>query len=115
LLVGGFDEFGGGAAVFGVNADADADGRLALIGLQAVLDAVGDLLGHAFFRVNHDESELIAAVAHGEVGGMAVFVHDGGEALEGAVAGEVAVEVEQENGEGMMAALGAPDFLLESS
>ena len=55
MAVGGFEEFGGGAAVRGVeadaDADADADGRLALLGLQAVLDAVGDLLGHAFVRV----------------------------------------------------------------
>jgi hypothetical protein len=95
LAVGGFDEFGGGAAVFGVDADADADahGRLTLIGLQAVLDALGDLLGHAFVRVNHDESKLIAAVAHGEVGGTAVFGHDRGETLEGAVSHEVAVEI----------------------
>jgi hypothetical protein len=58
LAVGGFDEFVGGAAVFGVDAeaDADADGWLALIGLQTVLDAVGDLFGHTPVRVNHDES-----------------------------------------------------------
>jgi hypothetical protein len=41
LLVGGFDEFGGGAAVIRVNAHANAyaDGWLTLISLQPVFDA----------------------------------------------------------------------------
>jgi hypothetical protein len=46
LLVGGFDEVNGSAAVIWVDAhaDADSDGWLALIGAQPVLDALGDLL-----------------------------------------------------------------------
>jgi len=125
LLVGGFDEAGGGPAVFRVDADADADAdsRLALIRTQAVLDAAGALLGHALVRVDHHDSKLVAAITHSEVGGAAVFVHDGGQTLEGAISRKVAVEIvdafqaveiQQKQAEGMMAAVGAADFMLEA-
>jgi hypothetical protein len=121
LAVGGFDEFGGGAAVFG---DRCRRSWAACPDRFAGRSRCGsDLLGHALVRVNHYESKLIAAVAHGEVGGTAVLVHDGGEALKGAISrqGAVkivdafqAVEVQQENGESVMAALGAVHFLYEA-
>ena len=122
LLVGGFDEAEGGAAVFRVDADADADAIELALSVRRPFSMRRAPCSAMPLSESIITYKLVAAIRTARsVERQCSFT--GGETLEGAISGKMtgevvdafqAVEIQQKKAEGMMAALGAADFMLEA-
>ncbi len=89
---------------------------------KAFVDAIGDIFDHSGVGVDDENGEFVATVTGGDISRATLFLHDAGETLESAVAGQVTesvvdalevVQIEQKEAEGLMAAVGAADFRFE--
>jgi hypothetical protein len=94
-LVGGFEKFGSGKAVDRVNRKTDTDRECWRVGLlaQTTSDAPGDVLRAFAVGVQKQNGELIPAIARGNFRCAAVILHHAGQAIQGAVPGQMAAAV----------------------
>jgi hypothetical protein len=88
-----FEQFGRGATVLWISADADADAKRRLLSAiaQRCLHALRNAIGHTKVGVDQDNSELVAAIASREVDGARVIFDYLGQSLESAIARQMSV------------------------
>src|SRR5271165_514978 len=124
-FVGGFQEFGRRKPVLRVDGKADADGEGGRVGLQTQggADAAGDMVPTLAVSVQQKKREFVTAVTRGYFRGAALILHHPGQAVESAVAGQVAeavvdglqvIEIEKQESERLMSASSAADLAFET-